>query len=162
LQKLEQGARLAGQGKLVDDFVTSLNRAGEAAVPEVGGIFNDAIQAMTIEDAMQLWKGPNDAATQYFRKVGEPRLVEKIRPIVTTATNKVGVTQSYKQFASKAAFLSPFLKKDQQSALDLDSYVTDKAMNGLFHMIAKEEANIRQNPTARTTSLLQRMFGLGK
>lgn len=160
LQRVEQASRLAGQGKRVDEFVTTLNRAGEGAVSSVAPVLNEAIQAMTIEDATTIWKGAPDSATQYFRKVAEPKMIVKIRPIVTAATNKAGVANSYKNLTSRAAFVSPLLDKSQQSLLDLDGYITTKTMDGLFVMIAKEEANIRKNPTARTTELLRKMFKL--
>jgi hypothetical protein len=155
LKQAEQVLRLAGQGKMADEFVTTMNRAAEAAVPEAAGVFGDAIKQMSVDDAQKIVNGPRDAATQYFRKVAEPRLMEKVRPIIQTATTKAGVTNSYKQLTSQAAFAQPFMKSD---ALDLDGYITRKSLEALFTMIAQEEARIRTNPAARTTDLLKKVF----
>lgn len=156
LQQIDQGLRKLGQGKLADEFVTTMNRAAEQAVPVAAGVFADGLKHMTIEDAQGILKGPDDAATQYFRRVSGARLTEKFHPIVQDATAKAGLTAAYKQFMDKASFVSPFLGKE---SLDLDAYVTTKALDGLFKTVAEEEKRIRQNPVARTTDLLKSVFG---
>jgi len=109
-----------------------------------------------VADAKDILNGPDDAATQYFRKVSETRLKEKILPIVKQATEKTGVTAAYKNLTSNAGFMSSFL---QNQGLDVDQYVTDEALAGVFKMIAAEEKEIRKNPTARSTDLLKKVFG---
>lgn len=156
LRGMERAARALGQGRMVDAFVTSLNHAAEQAVPEAAAIVGDAITQMTLEDARAILKGPDDAATQYFRKVGEARLSERFRPIVTAATDKAGVTAAYKRLARQAG---PMAQMFGMQTDDLDGYVTTKALDGLFLMIAAEEKRIRENPVARTTDLLKKVFG---
>lgn len=156
LQKVEEGLRLIKKDKLVDDFILSMNRAAEQAVPDVVDIFADAIASMSIEDAKSILRGEKDAATQYFKKTSETKLVERITPIVKKATDSVGVTANYKKVMGKAGFVAQLLKKDE---MDLDAYVTKKGLDGLFFMIAKEEKNIRENPAARTTDVLRKIFG---
>jgi hypothetical protein len=156
LADIEKGLRMMKQDKYADEFVATMNHAAEAAVPEASAIIGDAIRSMTIEDAKNILNGPDDAATQYFRKAGEPRLREKFLPIVKQATEKAGVTAAYKKLTGKAGFMADFLKKEN---LDVDKYVTDKALDGLFKMVAVEEKEIRKNPMARTTDLLKKVFG---
>jgi hypothetical protein len=156
LQEVDKGLRMIGQGRYADEFVATMNHAAETAVPEAGAIFADAIRGMTLADAKNILGGPDDAATQYFRKTGEPRLREKMLPIVQTATEKAGVTAAYKNLTGKAGFMASFLEKE---GLDVDKYVTDRALDGLFKMIAVEEKEIRTNPMARGTDLLQKVFG---
>jgi hypothetical protein len=156
LAEVEKGLRMLKQDKYADEFITTMNHAAEAAVPEAGAIFADSIRQMTIEDAKRILNGPDDAATQYFRKTGEPRLREKFTPIVKGATEKAGVTAAYKNLTTKAGFMASFLQKE---GFDVDKYVTDKALDGLFKMLAVEEKEIRKNPAARTTDLLQKVFG---
>lgn len=159
LKKVEEGMRLIKQDKKVDEFITSMNRAAEQAVPDVIDIFADAIASMTIDDAKGILKGEKDAATQYFKKTSETKLTERIAPIVKKATDNVGVTANYKKLVGKAGALTQFLNKDD---LDLDAYVTKKGLDGLFFMIAKEEKNIRENPAARTTDVLRKIFGMAE
>lgn len=160
LKTVEKTARALGQDKLADEFVATLNHAAERAVPEAAAIFSDAIAQMSLEDARGILKGPDDAATQYFRKTSSARLAERFRPIVEAATDKTGVTASYKRLARQAGPVASLLGAD---AGDLDGYVTQKALDGLFVMIAAEEKRIRENPVARTSDLLKKVFGsLGK
>lgn len=157
LQKLEKGLRVAGQGKAVDEFVEAMNRAAEKAVPVAVDVFTDAIRQMTFDDARRiLFSGQQDAATQFFRRTSEERLRGKFRPIVEDFTEQTGVTQKYKQMIGRAGFAAQFLGKD---ATDLDGYVTQKALDGLFFMVAEEEKKIRRDPLGRTTSLLKKVFG---
>jgi hypothetical protein len=156
LRTIEKGLRAVQQDKIADEFILTMNRAAEAAVPESAAIFSAAIREMTLEDAKNILNGPDDAATQYFRKVGEPRLREKMLLIVKQATEKTGVTANYKKFMAEAGPVTSFFKKDD---IDIDQYVTAKAMDGLFLMIGREEKEIRKNPVARSTDLLKKVFG---
>jgi hypothetical protein len=159
LAKVESLMRTLHQDKLADQFVATMNHAAEKAVPEAASVFSDAIKSMTLEDAEGILKGPDDAATQYFRKKSEATLTERFRPIVSSATAQAGVTASYKKMMNKAGSMAQFLG----SANDLDGYVTSKTLDGLFSKIAVEEKAIRTNPVARTTDLLKKVFGsLGK
>lgn len=160
LQKLEKGLRVAGQGKAVDEFVGSMNHAAEKAVPVAIDVFVDAIKQMTFDDARKiLFSGLDDSATQFFRRTSEENLRGKFRPIVEEFTEKTGVTNKYKTMIGKAGFAAQLLGKD---ATDLDGYVTQKALDGLFLLVADEEKKIRENPIGRTTSLLRKVFGILK
>ena len=167
LQTVEKALRTMKQDKLADDFVATMNHAAEQAVPEAGSVFADALKQMTIEDAKSILSGPNDAATQYFQKTTQTNLYAKFYPIVQKATAQTGVTAAYKNLMEKAnvgqglgsfgsALGGSVLGKD---SVDVDAYVTNKAMDGLFKMVAAEEQQIRQNPVARTTATLQQVFG---
>ena len=150
-------ARTLGQGEYVDSFETTMNQAAEKAVPEAATILADAIRQMSVEDAMNIVNGPDDAATQYFRKVSEAALSEKFKPIVAQATDQAGVTAAYKNLTGQ---VTPLLGGIMESGnLDLDQYITDKSLDGLFKYIAIEEKSIRENPSARTTDLLKKVFG---
>jgi hypothetical protein len=170
LQKVENALRAMKQEKLADDFVATMNHAAEQAVPEAGTVFANALKQMTIEDAKSILGGPNDAATQYFQKTTQTNLYSKFYPIVQKATQATGVTAAYKNLMEKAnigqglgsigsALGGSLLGKE---SLDIDAYVTNKAMDGLFRMVAAEEQQIRQNPMARTTDMLQKVFGAFK
>ena len=162
LQTVEKTLRALKQDKLADEFVTTMNRAAEQAVPEAAAVFGDAVKQMSITDAQKILTGPKDAATQFFRRTTETNLYARFRPIVEKATAKTGATASYKNMLSKAGAtslggaLGGFLGQD---ALDLDNYVTEKSLDGLFKMVADEEKIIRENPAARTTDLLKQVFG---
>lgn len=160
LQKVEKLLRKLGQDKYADQFVATMNHAAEKAVPEAAALFADSISQMTLADAKSILKGPDDAATQYFRKTSEARLKERFRPIVKAATDQAGVTAAYKKLMQKAGPTAQLLGV---GTTDLDTYVEGKAVDGLFKMIAAEEKRIRQDPLARTTDLLKKVFGsLGK
>ncbi|MGH8441487.1 MAG: DUF4197 domain-containing protein [Nevskiaceae bacterium] len=154
IRKVEKTLRTFGQGRTVDEFHLSLNRAAEAAVPEAAAIFGTAIRGMTLADARQILNGPSNAATEYFRGKTLPALTARFKPIVTKATASVGATRKYKDLAGRVAkYASGFQLQD------LDTYVTDRALAGLFTTLADEELKIRQDPAARTTELLKRVFG---
>lgn len=158
LQKLEKTLRFAGQGKAVDEFVGSMNHAAEKAVPVAIDVFVDAIKQMSFDDARKiLFSGQDDSATQFFKRTSEETLREKFRPVVEEFTEKTGVTNKYKAMIGKAGFAAQLLGKD---ATDLDGYVTQKALDGLFLLVADEEKKIRENPIGRTTSLLRKVFGI--
>jgi hypothetical protein len=156
LLTVEKGLRLVGRSELADEFVTSMNRAAEQAVPYAKDVFVTAVQEMTFEDAQKILDGADDAATQYFEGKTRATLREKFLPLVDKATDSVGVTRSYKAMTAQAA---PVARMAGLTEADLDGYVTDKGLDGLFHMIAQEEKEIRSNPLARTTDLLKKVFG---
>ncbi len=156
LTRIEQGLRQLGQGKTADEFILSLNRAAEHAVPLTRDVLVGAIRKMTVQDVLKIVRGPDDAATQYFRGKTEADLVKQLLPIVQSSTNKVGVTRSYKRLVKQAGPLAAFI---DVKPLDLDRYVTRKCLDGLFATIADEEKRIRKHPVARTTELLKRVFG---
>ena len=160
LQKLEKALRVAGQGKSVDEFVLSMNRAAEKAVPVAFDVFVNAIKQMTFDDARKiLFSGQDDSATQFFRRTSEETLREKFRPIVEKFTEETGVTNKYKTMIGKYPFAKQLLGKE---ATDLDGYVTQKALDGLFLLVADEEKKIRKDPIGRTSSLLKKVFGIIK
>ena len=163
LQSVEKTLRTMKQDKYADEFVATMNHAAETAVPEALPIFTDALKSMTIEDAKKLVTGGNDSATQFFKSKGERQIQEKMTPIIKEATAKTGVTAAYKKLMDQAGGGS-FLGKlnIDTSSYDVDKYVTQKASDGLFKMIAEEEKHIRENPAARTTELLQKVFGAAK
>jgi len=155
VQKTEKILRAAGYGSKVDEFELSMNRAAERAAPEAKRLFLDAIQQMTFTDAKKILNGRENEATLYFKDKTSPRLREISKPVVRQAMGEVGVTKSYQdleQSARSVPFAGAF-------TFDLDQYVTDKAMDGLFLMVAEEEKRIRQDPVARTTDLLKKVFG---
>lgn len=156
LSWVEKSLRMVGQDQLADEFVASMNHAAEQAVPEAAAIFGDAIQQMSLADANAILTGPDDAATQYFRTHTGEALTDRMRPIVSEATANSGVTAAYKNMLSSAGGLTSLLSTD---TTDLDGYVTGKALDGLFLMVAEEERRIRENPLARSTDLLKKVFG---
>lgn len=156
LKRVEKLLHSVGQEKYADEFAATLNHAAEKAVPEAASIFTDALSQMSLADAKSILKGPDDAATQYFRKSCEARLKERFLPVVQAATNQTGVTSAYKKLMQKAGPSARFLGA---GGGDLDGYVEAKAVDGLFRMIAAEEKRIRQEPVARTTDLLKKVFG---
>ena len=158
LAKMERTLRVVGQGRRLDEFVEAMNHAAEKAVPVATDIFIDSIRQMTFDDGRRiLFSGEEDAATQFFRRTSEDRLRLKFRPIVEDFTEQVGVTQKYKEMAGRLGGLGRLVGHD---ATDIDGYVTEKAMDGLFLLIAREEAKIRRDPIGRTTSILRRVFGV--
>ncbi|MGH8632453.1 MAG: DUF4197 domain-containing protein [Burkholderiales bacterium] len=154
LRKVEKTLRTFGQGARVDEFHLSLNRAAEAAVPEAAAIFGDAIRAMTLADARQILNGPSNAATDYFRGKTQGALTQRFKPTVSKATASVGATRKYKELSAKVTKVMPGYELQ-----DIDGYVTDRALAGLFRTLADEELKIRQDPAARTTELMKRVFG---
>jgi len=156
LQRAEGGLRAMGQGDLTDKFIATMNHAAERAVPQTASIFGDTIKNMSLEDAQGILQGPDDAATQYFRESSEERLAQALLPIVKQATNEAGVTSAYKNMVGKAGFLGGMAGG---GSLDLDGYVTQKTLDGLFLKLAVEERQIRENPLARSTDLLKKVFG---
>jgi hypothetical protein len=155
IQTVEQGLRLAGFGPQVDEFVLSMNRAAEKAAPKAKEIFVDAIASMTIDDAVKILNGGDTSATDFFKRKTSKSLYKEFRPIVDNTMNQVGTVQKYNEVLGGANKL-PFMKA---GTLDVGDYVTDKALDGLFLIVAEEERNIRKNPAARVTDLLKDVFG---
>ena len=153
---MEKGLRKAGQEELADEFVTTMNRAAEQAVPVALEQFQGAIEGMTLEDAQGILNGPDDAATQYFRDHSEASLRQQFLPIVKETTASAGVTSTYQDIMKQVGGLSSLL---QPKSLDVNEYVTDEALDGLFAMVAQEEKRIREDPVARSTDLLKKVFG---
>src|SRR6266581_9324147 len=156
LHVVDKGLRTIGRGNLVDEFVTSMNRAAEAAAPLARSVFLDTIKHMSFEDALQIVRGRDHEATDYLRQNAGPKLDTLFRPIVGQQLDKVGATRSFDAMMGRASTL-PFVGK---SAFDLNAYVTGRALDGLFLMIGRAEEKIRKDPVARTTDLLKRVFGV--
>ncbi len=158
LQRTEKTLRALGQGRRVDEFIESMNHAAEKAVPVATDVFLDSIRQMSFTDARNiLFSGEDDAATQFFRRTSEDRLRDEFRPIVEDFTEQVGVTQKYKEMIGRYGALGRAFGHD---AGDLDGYVTQKALDGLFLLVADEEQKIRRDPIGRTTSILRKVFGV--
>lgn len=155
-QKAEKALRSLGLNQLCDNVITSVNRAAEDAVIEAKPIFISAIKQMTISDASSILLGKqSDAATQYFQRVTNDQLSAKFRPIIQSSLAKVGATRNWTEVVSRYNQIP--LVTDINP--DLSSYVTQKAIEGLFMEIAKEELKIRQNVSSRNSILLQKVFG---
>jgi len=152
---IESKLRGIGLGNKVDEVILTLNRAAEDAAKSAQQIFISAITGMNISDALQIVRGKNDAATQYLSKTTTPELKTKFSPVIKSSLDKVDATRLWAELIT-AYNQIPFINKQNP---DLTGYVTDKAISGLFTMIAKEELKIRQNPVARTTELLKKVFG---
>lgn len=155
IQKVAQVMKKVGYQKEVDDFVLSMNRAAEKAAPMAASFFVDAIKQMTFDDARKILNGGDTAATEFFKAKTSERIYAAFKPMVSSSMNEVGVTRNYKTMMGKYESL-PFV--DKQS-LDLDHYVTNKALDGLFVMVGEEERKIRKDPAARATDLLKTVFG---
>jgi hypothetical protein len=155
IQKVADVLKKVGFQKQVDDFILSMNRAAEKAAPRAASIFISAIKAMTFDDARKILQGGDTAATDYFKSKTSSKLYDSFKPIISSSMNEVGVTQSYKTMMGKYESL-PFMEKE---SIDLDHYVTNKALDGLFYMVGQEEKKIRTNPAARVTELLKTVFG---
>lgn len=154
VQKVEKFLRASGYGQKVDAFELSMNRAAERAAPEAKSIFGDAIKAMSFEDAKKILNGRDNEATLYFEDKTSDRLNRIFKPIVKDAMGEVGVTRSYQDLNARIESI-PFGKS---AGFDLDQYVTDGALKGLFTMLAEQERQIRTQPAARVTDLLQKVF----
>jgi hypothetical protein len=155
MQKVEGLMRGLGMGKQADELIQAMNRAAEAAVPEARNLLVDAVKQMSVEDAKGILTGGDDAATQYFRRKTSEPLAERFRPIVKQAIGKVGLAAKYEKFAGKGAKFGLVKEEDTH----LENYVTRKALDGLFLMIAEEEKAIRTNPLGAAGSLAQKVFG---
>jgi hypothetical protein len=155
LKKVEKVMKMMGMGKQSDELVLKMNRAAEAAVPEAKTLLIDSIKKMSVADAKAILTGPQDAATQYFKKTTSAQMAEKFLPIVTKATEKVQLAETYNKYAEMGSKYGVVKKEDAK----IEQYVTNKALDGVYLMIAKEEAAIRQDPVGQASSLLKKVFG---
>jgi hypothetical protein len=154
-QEMESKLRTIGMGKKVDEFNESMNRAAEKAASEAKPIFVTAIKEMTVRDAINIVKGENNAATVYLKNTTSPQLIGKFQPVIKTSLDNVNATKYWNDLITMYNKI-PLVKKMNPN---LSEYVTQKAIDGLFIMIAKEELKIRKDPMARTSDLLKRVFG---
>jgi hypothetical protein len=155
VKKVEDKLRQLGMGSEVDRFVLTLNRGAEEAAKEAKPIFISAIKQMSIDDAFAVLKGQPDAATQFLKRTTSAQLKEKFKPVVQANLDKVNATKYYGDLITNYNRI-PFISKVNPN---LNDYATDMAIQGLFTMIAKEEKSIRQDPAARTSELLKKVFG---
>jgi uncharacterized protein DUF4197 len=155
LKKVEKGMKMFGMGKQTDELVTRMNRAAEAAVPEAKTLLVDSVKKMSVDDAKAILTGGDDAATQYFKKTTSAALTQKLLPIVQDATAKVQLAQQYDKYADMGSKFG-VVNKDQAN---IEQYVTQKTLDGLFIMMAQEEKSIRQDPLQASTSLIKKVFG---
>lgn len=159
MKKAEKAMRMFGMGKQADELTLRMNRAAEAAVPEAKTLLVNSVKQMSVTDAKNILTGGDDAATQYFKKTTSKPLAEKFLPIVQKATADVQLAQQYNKFAETGAKFG-LVKKEQAN---LEQYVTQKALDGLYLMMAEEEKAIRKDPLGASTSLVKKVFGaLGK
>ncbi|HEX8464688.1 MAG TPA: DUF4197 domain-containing protein [Abditibacterium sp.] len=155
LRPIERGLRAVGGGRQIDEFVLGMNRAAEKAAPQAQNIFLDAIRGMSFSDVYGILRGGDTAATDYFRNRTSARLTSAFRPIVENSMDSVGATRQYKSLVGRYGNL-PFVN---QKALDIDGYVVNEALDGLFSVVAREERDIRRNPAKRVTQILRDVFG---
>jgi Protein of unknown function (DUF4197) len=153
-KKVEETLRKFGMGKQVDQAITSMNRAAEDAAKSAAPIFLQAIKGMSIQDAMGILGGKEDAATQYLKQQTTGPLTEAFRPVIDSSVNKVGATKYWNTIFTNYNKFS-----NEKINPDLTAYVTEQALKGIFYQVAQEEKNIRENPAARGTELLQKVFG---
>jgi len=155
LGKAARAMKMMGMGAQVTQLEASMNQAAEAAVPQAQALLVDAVKKMSVADAKTILAGPQDSATQYLNKSSREQIRARFLPIVKQATDRIGLAQQYNAFAGQAAGLGAVNAK----SANVESYVTEQALDGLFAMIAKQEASIRQNPAGAATSLAQKVFG---
>ena len=155
IRKAEKMMRTLGAGKYADELVETMNRAAELAVVEAKPILVNAVKNMSFDDARGILSGGDDAATQYFKRVTTTDLTAKFLPVVKDATAKVQLADKYNQYAGKAAKMGLLDEKDA----NLDQYVTKKALDGLFLMVAEQEKAIRKDPISTGSALLKKIFG---
>lgn len=155
LGKAARTMKMMGMGAQVEQLEASMNQAAEAAVPQAQALLVDSVKKMTVQDAKSILAGPQDSATQYLNKSSREQIRAKFLPIVQQATAQVGLAQQYNAFAGQAASFGVI---DAKNA-NIESYVTEQALDGLFEMIAQQEASIRQNPAGAATSLAKKVFG---
>ncbi len=155
VQKVEKFLKAIGYGAQVDAFKLSMNRAAEKAAPEAKVILWDTIKQMSFVDARKILDGRENEATLYFKDKTRGKLGQLFKPIIHTAMSQGGVTRKYQELETKAQSI-PFIK---MLSFDLAQYVTDRALDGLFFMLAEEERKIRTDPAARVTDLLKDVFG---
>jgi hypothetical protein len=155
LERTEHLARRVGMGRYADELILTLNRAAEAAVPEARTLFLDSIKKMSVQDAKGILTGGDTAATEYFRRSTQDALRKRFRPVVAKATARVELASKYDEYAGKAASFGLLKKEDA----NLDDYVTQKALDGLFFMVAEEEKRIRKDPVSEASAIIRKVFG---
>ncbi len=155
LQKAEGWMRRLGMGRYADELVLTMNRAAEAAVPEAKTLLVGAVKKMTVEDAKGILTGGDTAGTAYFRRTTENQLRARFLPIVSRATARVRLAEKYNEYADRGVRFGLVSKEDA----NLDSYVTQKALDGLFLVMADEEKKIRQDPVGSASSIIRKVFG---
>jgi len=155
LQRVERGLRAFGMRRQTDELVLTMNRAAEAAVPEAKQLLVDAVKTMSVQDAKGILGGGDTAATEYFRRSTRSQLVQRFLPIVKQATDRVGLAQQYNALAGQGVALG-LVKEDQAS---IESYVTQKALDGLYFMIGEQEKAFRRDPVGATSSIVRKVFG---
>ncbi len=155
LQTVKKTLDRVGMGEMMDDLELKLNRAAEVATPKAKKLFLEAIDEMTIADAQAIYQGPDDAATQYFRRKMSPELTREMTPVVAASLNQVGAVQTYDEIMGQYKNI-PFVPEVKE---DLNRYVVEKSIDGIFHYLAEEEAAIRRDPLKQSTTLLKRLFG---
>ncbi|GAB4116139.1 MAG: DUF4197 domain-containing protein [Sideroxydans sp.] len=156
LKKVDDTLRKIGMGKYADELITAMNRAAEAAVPEAKALLLGAVKNMTVTDARDILLGKDDAATQYFRRSTEAALGDKFKPVVARSMQQVSLARAYDRFAGKGVRLGLVQERDAH----LDDYITRKALDGLFLMMAEQEKNIRKNPLQATGNLARKVFAV--
>lgn len=155
VQKVADIVGKLGYQQQVDNLILAMNRAAETAAPKATALFVEAIKEMSFDDARKILQGGDTAATEYFKGKTSEKLYDQFKPVVVSSMNKVGVAKAYKDLMTPYQSM-PFASKD---SMDLDHYVTNKALDGLFTMVAAEEKKIRTDPAARVTDLLKKVFG---
>jgi len=154
-QRAEHMLRRVGMGKYADELIVTLNRAAEQAVPEAKAVFVDSVKKMSVQDAKGILTGGDTAGTQYFQRTTRDQLQKRFRPIVEKATARVQLAQKYDQYADKAVTVGMLKKEDA----NLDEYVTQKALDGPYLMVAEEEKKIRKDPVATGSAIIKKVFG---
>ena len=155
LRQAESAMKLMGKGDDFDKLEVSINRAAEAAMPEAKQLLLDAVKGMSVQDAKGILSGGDDAVTKFFKRKTEKPLAAKFLPIVKQTTDEVGLAKQYNSLAGQAGSLGLIKKEDGT----IESYVTRKALDGLFLMLAEEEKAIRKNPVESGSALLKKIFG---
>jgi hypothetical protein len=155
LRRAEKNMRRFGMSRYADELIVTLNRAAEAAVPEAKQLLVDALRQMSVQDAKGILTGGDTAGTEYFRRVTADELARRFLPIVQRATARVGLAQKYNQYAARGVRVGLVDAEDA----NLDDYVTRKALDGLYFMVAEEERKIRKDPVGTASSLLKKVFG---
>ena len=159
IRRVESGLRLMGMGKQADELVVSMNRAAEMAVKEATPVLTNSVKQMSVQDAKGILTGGDTAATDYFRRATSAELTQKFMPIVKQATAKVQLAEQYNQLAGQASSLGLVSKDDA----DINSYVTRKALDGLFLVIGEQERSIRKDPVGSASGMASKVFGaIGK
>jgi len=159
LETVHKTLSAIGMSSLTEDLELRINRAAEAATPKAKALFISAIQNMTIDDAKGILTGPNDSATQYLRRAMGPQLLNDIEPIIQSTLAQAGAIQAYDNVVGRYDQI-PFVSSlAGSSKAQLNDYVSEKALDGIFYYVAREEAAIRANPAKRTTEILQKVFG---